>query len=191
MPGWAIALIIVGVILIVVVAIVAWVISVYNHLVKLRNNTREAFSTMDVFLKKRYDLVPNLVETVKGFAKHENQTLEAVMTARYSAMNATTTKEKAEGENMLTNTLGRLFAITESYPDLKANTNFLSLQGELTNLENEIANSRKYYNGCVKMYNNKIEVFPSNIIAKKFKFEKSDLFEIESKEERKAPQVKF
>ncbi len=192
METWLIVLIVVLVVVaILAVAIICWVISTYNKLVKMRNNVQESFSTMDVYMKKRYDLIPNVVETVKGYAKHENETLENVMKARYSCMNATTTEEKLKGENVLTSTLGRLFMITESYPDLKANQNFTSLQNQLTSLENEIANSRKYYNGCVKIINNKIETFPSNIVAKKFKFEKSPLFEIEDKEERKAPQVKF
>ncbi len=191
MPSWVIPVIIVAVILVIVVAIVWWVIAVYNKLIRLRNNVDESYSTMDVYMKKRYDLVPNLVETVKGYAKHENETLEDVMKARYSCMNASTTEEKLKGENELTNTLGRLFMLTENYPDLKANQNFTQLQNELSTLETEIANSRKYYNGCVKIFNNKIEVFPSNIIAKRFKFTKRDLFEIEDKEERKAPQVKF
>ncbi len=192
METWQIVLIVVACALVLLLAVIlAWVISVYNKLIRLRNNVKESYSTMDVYMKKRYDLIPNFVETVKGFAKHEKETLENVMKARYSAMNATTTAEKAEGENILTQTLGRLFHITESYPQLQANQNFLALQNQLKTLEDEIANSRKYYNGCVKVYNNKIELFPSNLVARRFKFEKSDLFEIENKEERTAPQVKF
>lgn len=192
MEGWQIALIVVaGVLVFGIIAVVAWVISTYNKLIKLRNNVKESFSTMDVYMKKRYDLIPNYVETVKAYAKHENQTLEGVMKARYSCMNASTTEDRLKGENALTQTLGRLFSITENYPDLKANSNFTSLQNQLKGLEDEIANSRKYYNGCVKIYNNKIEVFPSNLVANKFKFEKSALFEVDSVEERKVPQVKF
>ncbi len=192
MPAWAIALIVVAAVLVVaVVAVVAWLISGYNRFVKLKNNVEESYSTMDVYLKKRYDLIPNFVETVKGYAKHENDTLEKVMQARYAAMNATSTKEKAENENILTSTLGKLFAVTENYPNLKANENFLQLQTKLSSLENEISEARKYYNGCVKILNNSVESFPSNLIAKWFKFSKKDLFEIEDKKEREVPQVKF
>jgi len=191
MPSWGIALLVVGIVLLLVFIVGGWVISTYNSLIKLKNNKEEAFSTMDVYMKKRYDSIPNLVETVKGYAKHENETLEEVMKARYACMNATTANEKVKGENALTKTLGRLFKITENYPELKANQNFMHLQNELTDLEDEIASSRKYYNGCVKILNNKIETFPSNLIAKRFKFEKGVLFEVENKEERKTPQVKF
>ena len=192
MPAWAIALIVVAAVLVVaVVAVIAWLISGYNRFVKLKNNVEESYSTMDVYLKKRYDLIPNFVETVKGYAKHESETLEKVMQARYAAMNATTTKEKAENENILTSTLGKLFAVTENYPTLKANENFVQLQTKLSSLENEIAEARKYYNGCVKILNNSVESFPSNLIAKWFKFSKKDLFEIEDKKEREVPQVKF
>jgi len=157
----------------------------------LKNNVEESFSAMDVSMKKRYDLVPNLVETVKGYAKHENKTLEAVIAARNSAMNATTAQEKAKADNMLTGTLKTLFAVAESYPDLKANTNFMDLQNQLKLLEVEIANSRRYYNACVKSLNNKIELFPSNIIARWFKFEKKSMFEVDSPEERKNVKVEF
>ena len=192
MPLWAIILLsVLGVIVLVVVAIIIWAISTYNALIRLRNNAEEGYSTMDVYMKKRYDLIPNLVETAKGYAKHEKEALESVMAARYSCMNASTDADRVAGENMLTQTLGRLFAVTENYPELKANQNFIDLQNQLNNLEDEIAQSRKYYNGCVKILNTKIEVFPSNIIAKAFKFEKKILFEIENKEERKAPKVQF
>ena len=188
MPTWAIVLIVVGAVL---VLLGIWTMCTYNAFIKLRNNKEESFSTMDVYMKKRYDLIPNLVETVKGYAKHENETLEGVMKARYSCMNAKTPDERAKGENALTSTIGRLFKISENYPDLKANQNFMHLQKELKDLEDEIAESRKYYNGCVKILNNKVESFPSNLIAKMFKFKKAELFEVESKEERKVPSVKF
>lgn len=191
MSGLTIALIVVGVLLVLIIAVVAWIICVHNSLVKLRNNVKESFSTMDVYLKKRYDLVPNLVETVKGYAKHESATLKSVMEARNSAMNANSTQEKVKSENALTQTLGKLIAVAESYPDLKANQNFLALQNQLSSLEDDIASSRKYYNGCVKMFNNKIEVFPNNLIAGKLKFEKFDLFEVEDKKQRENVQVKF
>lgn len=192
MPVWAIVLIILlGVLLLSAIAIVAWIISIYNSLVKLRNSAEEAFSTMDVYMKKRYDLIPNLVETVKGFAKHEKETLERVMQARYSCMSANSPEEKLESENMLAGTLKSLFAVTENYPQLQANQNFLDMQSTLKTLENEIATSRKYYNGSVKILNNKIEMFPSNLVAKWFKFERKTLFELEIKEERNAPKVQF
>ncbi len=192
MPIWGIVLLVLaGVLVLAIVGLVAWVISIYNSLIRLRNNAEEAFSTMDVYMKKRYDLIPNLVETVKGYAKHESETLEKVMQARYSCMSANTDEERAKSENMLAGTLKSLFAVTENYPQLQANQNFMSLHASLSELEGEIANSRKYYNGCVKMLNNKIEVFPSNLVARHFKFDKKTLFEIENKEERVAPKVKF
>jgi LemA protein len=192
MPVWAIALLIVAAVVVaIVIGVVCYFISVYNALIRLRNNAEEGYSTMDVYMKKRYDVIPNLVETVKGYAKHEEQTLEGVMKARYSCMSANTPEEKAKSENMLTGTLKTLFNVTENYPQLQANQNFISLQNTLKSLEDEIANSRKYYNGCVKLLNNKIEVFPSNLVARKFKFEKKVLFEIKNEEEKTAPKVKF
>lgn len=192
MSAGLIALLVVGgIILLVGIIIVIWIIATYNKFIRLRNNADEAYSTMDVYMKKRYDLIPNLVETVKGYAKHEEKTLEGVMQARYSCMSANTPEEKAKYENMLTGTLKSLFAVSENYPNLKADQNFIDLQNSLKTLEEEIANSRKYYNGCVKTYNIKRETFPSNIIAKWFKFEKKVLFEIENVEERVAPKVDF
>lgn len=191
MPGWGIALLVVGILLALVLAVVLYVIAVYNGLIRLRNNADEAYSTMDVYMKKRYDVIPNLVETVKGYAKHEAKTLEGVMQARYACMSANNAEERAKNENMLSGTLKSLFAVTENYPQLQANENFLSLQANLRNLEDEIANSRKYYNGCVKLLNNKIEVFPSNIVARHYKFEKKTLFEVSNAEERVAPKVQF
>ncbi len=191
MPGWGIALLVVGIVLLLVIAVVGYVIGVYNGLVRLKNNAEEAYSTMDVYMKKRYDVIPNLVETVKGYAKHESKTLEGVMQARYSCMSANSPEERAKNENMLSGTLKSLFAVTENYPQLQANENFLSLQENLRNLEDEIANSRKYYNGCVKLLNNKIEVFPSNLVAKRFHYEKKVLFEVSNQEERVAPKVQF
>lgn len=192
MPVWGWVLIGIGaaIVFLLVVAII-WVIAVYNALIRLRNNAEEGYSTMDVYMKKRYDLIPNLVETVKGYAKHEEKTLEGVMQARYSCMSANDPAEKAKSENILTGTLKSLFAVSENYPDLKANQNFIDLQNNLNSLEVEIANARKYYNGCVKMLNNKIEMFPSNLVANHFKFEKKVLFEINNEEEKKAPKVQF
>ncbi len=159
-----------------------YVMSAYNGFVKLRNMKDEAFATMDVYLKKRYDLIPNLVETVKGYASHEKDTLEKVIAARNMAASATSVEDKMAGENALTGTLKTLFAVAESYPDLKANQNFMDLQKQLQSLEGEIAQSRKYYNGVVKEYNTKTEVFPSNIIAGIFGFVKATYFEIEEGE---------
>lgn len=181
--------IIIGALIVVVLPL--WLISVYNTFIKFRNDVDEAFSTMDVYLKKRYDLIPNFVETVKGYAKHEKETLEKVMQARYSAMNASTTEQKIDSENILQGALKSLFAVAENYPDLKANQNFIELQNTLKELEADIANSRKYYNGVVKLYNTKRETFPSNIIAGIFKFTKKPLFEVETAEERKNVKVSF
>lgn len=191
MPSWAIVLIIIGVFVVVAVAMIAWWISTYNAFIRQRNNVEEAYSTMDVYMKKRHDLIPNLVETVKGYAKHEKQALEGVMQARYSCMTANDPEAKAKSENMLTGTLKTLFSVTENYPDLKADKSFAELQSSLKSLESEIASSRKYYNGCVKIFNTKLEVFPSNIVAKHYKFERKILFEIENKEEKITPKVQF
>ena len=165
-----------------ILAIGLYVMNAYNGFVKLRNMKDEAFATMDVYLKKRYDLIPNLVETVKGYASHEKDTLEKVIAARNMAASATSVKDKMAGENALTGTLKTLFAVAESYPDLKANQNFMDLQKQLQSLEGEIAQSRKYYNGVVKEFNTKIEIFPSNIVAGIFKFLKAPYFEIEEGE---------
>lgn len=175
----------------VVALIIIWIIASYNGFVKLKNAIEEAFSTMDVYLKKRYDLIPNLVETVKGYAKHEKETLESVIQARNMAAGAKTLEDKVAGENMLTGTLKSLFAVAESYPDLKANTNFMDLQEQLKRLEDEIASSRKYYNAVVKTYNTKREVFPSVIVANLFKFTKKPLFEVTSADERENVKVEF
>ena len=192
MSAGVIALLVVaGVIVLIGIILVIWIVATYNKFIRLRNNADEAYSTMDVYMKKRYDLIPNLVETVKGYAKHEEKTLEGVMQARYSCMSANTPEEKAKYENMLSGTLKSLFAVSENYPNLKADQNFIDLQNSLKVLEDEIANSRKYYNGFVKTYNINRETFPSNIIAKWFKFEKKVLFEIENVEERVAPKVSF
>lgn len=175
---------------IIVVLIIIFVV-MYNGFIRLKNNCDEAFATMDVYLKKRYDLIPNLVETVKGYAAHEKETLERVVTARNMAQGASTPEEKAAGESMLQGTLKSLFAVAESYPDLKANQNFMDLQGQLKAVEEDIANSRKYYNAVVKQFNTKCEVFPSNLIAGIFHFEKKPMFEVEAQEERQNVKVSF
>lgn len=168
-----------------------WIIASYNGLVRSRNQVKESFSTMDVYMKKRYDLIPNYVEVVKGYAKHEKETLERVIAARNGAMNAQNLQDRATNEGELSSVLKQLAVVVERYPELKANTNFLSLQNQLAILESEIASSRKYYNGTVRAYNNKVEVFPSNIIAKWFKFETKPSFEITNAEERAVTKIEF
>ena len=168
-----------------------WFMGTHNTLVKLKNQVEEAFSTMDVYMKKRYDLIPNLVETVKGYAAHEQGTFEKVVQARNVAQNATTVEDKMAAENMLTGTLKSLFALAEAYPDLKANANFMDLQNQLQMVEVDIANSRKYYNATVKDYNTKTEQFPSNIIANMFHFQRKTMFELENESERQNVKVEF
>lgn len=175
----------------IVVIVAFYAIAQYNGFVKLRNLVEEAFSTMDVYLKKRYDLIPNLVETVKGYAAHESETLEGVIAARNAAGHASTPEARMQAEGDLSQVMGRLFALTESYPDLKANTNFMDLQGQLKTIETEIAQSRKYYNGTVRQYNTKRESFPSNIIAGMFNFTAKPLYEVANVEERENVKVQF
>lgn len=177
-------------ILVVVVLIIVWAVGTYNGLVKKDLKCDEAFSTMDVYMKKRFDLIPNLVETVKGYAKHEKETLEKVIAARNSVQNAGSTAEKMEAENQISSTLKSIFALAESYPDLKANTNFQTLMGNLEKIEEDIANSRKYYNAVVRDFNVKIRQFPSSIVANFGHFEKKELYEIKS-EERENVKVNF
>ena len=174
-----------------VVVIALYAVGGYNSLVSLRNQVEEAFSTMDVYLTKRYDLIPNLVETVKGYAKHEKETLEAVISARNKAVNATTMEGKIEAENAMSGVIGRLFALAESYPDLKANTNFLDLQNQLKSIEDDIANARKYFNGVTRQYNTKIEVFPMNLLAGIFGFTKKPLFVVADEQQRQNVKVSF
>lgn len=179
------------IILAVVIIAVAFIIAVYNSLVSLKNKTQEAWADIDVQLKRRYDLIPNLVETVKGYAKHEKATFEKVTKMRSTAMQAGTPAEKAKAENMLTETLKSLFAVAENYPDLKANQNFLDLQGQLSQIEEVIQQSRRYYNGNVRDFNIKIETFPNNTIAGMLGFKKFDFFEVAEAKERENVQVKF
>lgn len=180
-----------GGIALIVIICVLWGIVTFNTFVRMRNKVEEAFSTMDVYLKKRYDLIPNLVETVKGYTKHENETLTKVINARNAAMTAKTPEERMQNENALSGTLKTLFAVAEAYPELKADAHFTELMGQLKNVEAEIASSRKYYNGCVRQYNTKLEVFPSSIIAKMKKFERKPLYEVDNEEERKNVKVQF
>ena len=182
---------IVIIVLAIVVLLVLWLVSSYNGFVRLRNKSEEAFSAMDVSLKKRYDLIPNFVETVKGYAKHEQDTLQAVINARNMAMNANSPEQKIANDNALSGTLKSLFALTESYPDPKANQNFLSLQNQLSRIEEEIAGSRRYYNGVVNKYNTKTEMFPGNILASLFGFKRKPLYEVNSEAERENVKVSF
>ena len=177
--------------IVVLILIGVYVVSSYNVLVVLRNKVEEAFSTMDVYLVKRHDLIPNLVETVKGYAKHEKETLEKVIQARNQAVNASTLEDKVEAEKAVSGVLGRLFALAESYPDLKANTNFQELMSQLKAVEEDIANARKYYNGATRQFNTSLEVFPRNIVAGFFKFNKKPLFEVQDESERQNVKVSF
>ncbi len=181
--------------LILVILIVAYLIYLYNSLVVARQQVKEGWSDIDTQLKRRYDLIPNLVETVKGYAKHESQTLEKVIAARNVAMNtAGHGEEKAKAENMLTDSLKSIFALSESYPDLKAGTNFLELQREITDTEDKIQASRRFYNTTVLALNTKIETFPSAIVANMFQFKKESFFELdeaERKQAQQAPKVSF
>lgn len=178
-------------IIIIIILLLLWGIVSYNNFIKLRNNVKEAFSTMDIYLKKRFDLIPNLVETVKGYTKHESTTLEKVINARNKVTNAQSIPEQMEAESSLTNHLDSLFALSESYPDLKANRNFISLQNQLNQIENDIAYARKYYNGAVKQLNMECESFPSALIAKLFKFEEMPMYQITNNNERENIEVKF
>jgi len=178
------------IILAIIAILVLWVIFSYNGFVRLINRAKEAWADIDVQLKRRYDLIPNLVNTVKGYATHESSAFENVTRARAAAMNAGNLAEKGQAENMLTGALKSVFAIAEAYPDLKANQNFLELQRELSDTENKIQAARRFYNTNVRDLNTKAESFPSNIIAGIFNFSKMEMFEIEG-ERREPVQVKF
>lgn len=175
---------------VILVILVFFVISIYNSLVTLRQRTEESWSDIDVQLKRRYDLIPNLVETVKGYATHEKELLENVTKARNVAMGASGLEDKAQAENMLSGTLKSLFAVSENYPDLKANQNFIELQRELSDTENKIQASRRFYNSTVMTLNTKIETVPSNLIASMFGFIKKEYFEIEE-QEKEVVKVQF
>lgn len=167
------------------------VVVIYNSLVRRRNRVREAWADIDVQLKRRHNLIPNLVEAVKGYAKHEEGVLTKVTNARAQAMGAQDPKEKQEKENMLTDTLKTLFAVSENYPDLKASVNFLDLQRELADAENKIQAARRFYNSNVRDYNTAIQKFPANLLAGTFKFKEEVLFKIEIETEREVPKVDF
>ena len=193
--GGALAGIIIGVVVVIIaISLVAWWIKTRNGFVRLKNQVEEAWATIDVYLKKRFDLIPNLVETVKGYAKHESETLQNVVAARNIAMNAKTPAEKMQAENGLTGSLRTFFsAVSESYPQLQANANFLDLQNQLKSLENELESSRRYYNGVVKSFNTKLEIFPANIVGSRMgeDYKKRPYFELDSAEERKNVKVSF
>ena len=186
----------------IVVALIFWAVGIYNSLINLRNRVKNAFAQIDVQLTRRHDLIPNLVESVKGYMKHERETLEAVINARNAAVsdldaakadpaNAELIRKLGESEGQLGAALSRLFALSEAYPDLKANENMMALQEELTTTENKVAFSRQAFNDSVLSYNNKAENFPNNVIAGMFRFELASFLEIESEEMRAVPQVSF
>ena len=185
MIGW--------IILAIIVILVIWIIGIYNGLVGLRNQTKNAWSQIDVQLKRRRDLIPNLIETVKGYMQHERGTLEAVTNARNLAQSVAngSPAERAAAEGQLGGALARLLVVVENYPNLKANQNFLALQEELTGTENKISFSRQYYNDSILGYNNKIQMFPSNVIAGMTGFKQGEFFEVKAPDEREAPKVSF
>ncbi len=174
-----------------IVIIVIFFVSIYNSLVRLRNQVKNAWSQIDVQLKRRHDLIPNLVETAKGYMKHERETLENITNARSQAMGAEKIGDKSSAEGTLSGAISKFFLVVENYPDLKANTNFLALQEELTSTENKISFSRQNYNDQVLFFNNKIQMFPSSIIAGMFNFIAQEFFEIADSSERNVPKVDF
>jgi LemA protein len=177
-------------IVIIIIILAASAAVTYNSFVKLRNQIEEAFSTMDIYLKKRYEMIPNLVEIVKQYSLHEKETLEQIVQARSMAINSRSLEERGQNENMLSGALKSLFAISESYPQLKANENYLDLQNQLVVLEDDISHSRKYYNGVVKAMNNKVEIFPSNLYAKIFGFNRYPYF-MADEYERQNVEIRF
>lgn len=178
------------VVIAVVVLLILWYFKTYNSLIALRNRKDDQFSQIDVQLKRRSDLIPNLVETVKGYTKHESDTLENVIKARNSYVTATSTDDKVKASGEITHALNKLFALSESYPDLKANTNFMSLQNDLKDTEDKISMARQFYNDTVLTYNNKVESIPSNIVANIGGFKKGEFFQIDESE-KEAPKIKF
>lgn len=178
------------IIIAVIVVLALYFISTRNSLVQLKNTVEEAFSTMDVYLKKRWDLIPNLVETVKGYAKHEENTLKEIVELRNSSYDSLSSDAKVDVNNKLTGGISKLMAIAEAYPELKANENFKDLSNQLSNIENDIANARKYYNGAVKQYNNKVMMFPSSIVASMSGYQQQNMFAA-SEAERENVKVQF
>jgi len=177
--------------ILVIAAIVLWGVMIYNNFIRYKNNADEAWSDIDVQLKRRHDLIPNLIETVKGYMGHESNVLTAVTNARAQALSTQGAADSAKAENALSGTLKSLFAVAESYPDLKANTNFLELQRELSDTENKIQAARRFYNGTVRDMNSAMQVFPGNIVSQLFGFKQKDFFELDEPADRETPQVKF
>ena len=186
--AWVVPVIIVGGLAFLVIL---WWVGVYNMLIRLRNRVREAWAQIDVQLKRRYDLIPNLVNTVKGYAKHEKELFENVTKARANAIAAGSVGQQAQAENMLTGALRSIFAVAENYPDLKANQNFLSLQEELSSTENKISFARQHYNESVRTFNTRIQMVPNNVVAGMANFTEEEMFEIEDVAHREAPKVEF
>ncbi|MCZ6746585.1 MAG: LemA family protein [Acidobacteria bacterium] len=180
-----------GILLALMVGVALWAMGIYNGLVALRNQVKNAWSQIDVQLKRRHDLIPNLVQTVKGYAGHERETRESVMAARARAVSAQGVQEQSQAEQGLSGALGRLMLVVEQYPDLKANQNFLSLQEELTSTENRIGFSRQHYNDSVMTYNTRIQKFPDNVVAGNFSFTAENFFELQEEAAREAPKVSF
>jgi len=185
------SVVVLGIILVILIVIVLWFIGIYNRLVGLRNNVEASWKQVDVQLQKRYDLVPNLVETVKGYAAHEKEVFERVTEARASCINAQGPEQQGAAENMLTGALKSLFAVSEAYPDLKANQNFLMLQQELASIESKIAYSRQHYNDVVMSYNTLQQQFPANMVAGMAGSRPGEYFKVEIEEAREAPKVSF
>jgi len=179
------------IVLAILVIFIFWVVGMYNGLVRLRNQVKNAWSQIDVQLKRRHDLIPNLVETAKGYMKHERETLDSITQARSHAVEASGVADQAKAEGELNNALSKFMIVVENYPDLKASQNFLSLQEELSSTENKVGFARQFYNDQVQTFNTKIESVPSNIIAGMFNFKQAEFFEIETPAEREAPKVQF
>ena len=194
LSGGAVALIIVGVVALLAIIVAVWWISTRNDFVRLKNRVEEGWATIDVYLKKRFDLIPNLVETVKGYTKHESETLKNVIEARNMGATAASREEAMQADKAMSSSLRTLFtAVSESYPDLKASKNFLDLQDQLKDIESELSSARRYYNGIVKTFNTKLELFPANIVGKRMGegYERKTYFELDSAEERKSVKVSF
>lgn len=192
--GAIVGIVVAVVVVLLVIILISWWIKTRNGFVRLKNKVEEAFSTIDVYLKKRFDLIPNLVETVKGFASHESETLQKVVAARNIGISAKTPEAKMQAANELTGSLRTFFsAVSESYPQLQANTNFLDLQNQLKGIEGELESARRYYNGVVKSFNTKLELFPDSIVGKRMgsEYTKKEYFELDSAEERQNVKVKF
>ena len=189
--GAIIGIVIAAVVVLLAVILVCWGNSARNNFVRLKNGCEEAFSTIDIYLKKRYDLIPNLVETVKGYAKHESETLEKVVAARNRAASASTTAEKIEADANVSNAIKSINMVAERYPELKANANFMDLSNQLKSIETQLADQRRYYNGRVKAFNTDKDIFPKSVIASMMHLEKMPYFELDSAEERQNVKIKF